>query len=42
MEKISWTDQVRNEAVLRRVKEQRKILHEISKMKANWIGHIFR
>ena len=25
-----------------RVKEQRNILHEISKRKANWIGHIFR
>jgi hypothetical protein len=39
MEKISWTDQVRNEEVLLRVKEQRNILHEISKRKANWIGH---
>jgi len=42
MEKISWTDHVRNEEVLLRVKEQRNILHEISKRKANWIGHIFR
>jgi hypothetical protein len=42
MEKISLTDRVRNEKVLRRVKEQRNILHEISKRKANWIGHIFR
>jgi len=33
---------VRNEAVLLRVKEQRNILHEISKRKANWIGHILR
>jgi hypothetical protein len=40
MEKISWTDQVRNEEVLLRVKEQRNILHEMSKRKANWIGHI--
>jgi hypothetical protein len=40
MEKISWTDHVRNEEVLLRVKEQRNILHEISKWKANWIGHI--
>jgi hypothetical protein len=29
MEKISWTDHVRNEDVLLRVKEQRNILHEI-------------
>jgi len=31
---------VRNEEVLLRVKEQRNILLEISKQKANWIGHI--
>jgi hypothetical protein len=29
-------------AALLRVKEQRNILHEISKRKANWIGHILR
>ena len=42
MEKISWTDRVRNEDVLLRVKEQRNILHEIRKRKGNWIGHILR
>jgi hypothetical protein len=42
MEKISWTDHVRNEEVLLRVKEQRNILHEISKRKANRIGHNLR
>ena len=42
MEKISWTHHVRNEEVLLRVKEQRNILHEIRKRKANWIGHILR
>jgi hypothetical protein len=40
MEKINWTHHVRNEEVLFRVKEQRNILHEINKRKANWIGHI--
>jgi hypothetical protein len=40
MEKISWSDHVRNEEVLLRVKEQINILHEIRKRKANWIGHI--
>ena len=40
--KISWTDHVRNEEVLLRVNEQRNILHEIRKRKANWIGHILR
>jgi hypothetical protein len=39
---ISWTDNVRNEEVLLRVKEQRNILHEISKRKANWNGFILR
>jgi hypothetical protein len=41
-EKISWTDHVRNEEVLLTVKKQRNILHDISKRKANWIGHILR
>ena len=40
--KISWTNHVRNEEVLIRVDEQRNILHEIRKRKANWIGHILR
>ena len=31
-----------NEEVLLRVNEQRNILHEIRKRKANWIGHILR
>ena len=30
------------EEVLLRVNEQRNILHEIRKRKANWIGHILR
>jgi hypothetical protein len=40
MEKISWTDRLRNVEVLLRINEQRNILHEIRKRKANWIGHI--
>ena len=40
MEKIIWTDHVRNEDVLLRVSEQRNTLHEIRKRKSNWIGHI--
>ena len=35
MEKISWTDRVRNEEVLLQVNEQRNILHAIRKLKAN-------
>jgi hypothetical protein len=42
LEKISWTDHVRNEEVLLGVNEQRNILHEICKRKDNWIGHILR
>jgi hypothetical protein len=39
---ISWTDYVRSEKVLLKVKEQRNILHEIHKRMANPIGHILR
>jgi hypothetical protein len=42
VEKISWTEHVRIEDVLLRIEEQRNILHEISKRKVNWIGHILR
>jgi hypothetical protein len=42
MEKISWTDHVRNEEVLHRVKEERNILRTMKRRKANWIGHILR
>ena len=36
-----WTDHVRNKMLLG-VNEQRNILYEIRKRKANWIGHILR
>ena len=42
MEKISWTDRVRNEEVLHRVKEERNIIHTVKRRKANWIGHMLR
>jgi len=42
MEKISFTDHVRNEEVLHTVKEDRNILHTIKGRKANWIDHILR
>ena len=42
MEKISWTEHVRNKEVLLRVNEQWNILNEIIKRKANWLGHISR
>jgi hypothetical protein len=40
MEKIRWTDYVKNK-VLHRVKKERNILHTIKGRKANWMGHIF-
>jgi hypothetical protein len=42
MEKISWSDQVRNVEIYLRVKEERTILHTIKIKKANCIGHILR
>jgi hypothetical protein len=39
IEKINWTDRVRNE-VLRRVKEERNNLQTIKRRKADWTGHI--
>jgi hypothetical protein len=35
MEKTSWTDRVRNEEVLHRVKGERDILHTVRRRKAN-------
>jgi len=40
MEKISWTEHVRNEEVLLRVKEQRNILRRVIRRKAKCIGHM--
>ena len=42
MEKISWTDRVKNEEVLHTVKTERNILHTVNRRKANWIGHMLR
>ena len=40
MEKISWTDCVRNEEVLHRVKEERNILHAVKRRNTKSIGNI--
>ena len=40
MEKISWTDRVRNEEASQRVKEESDIVHTIKRRNTNWIGHI--
>jgi hypothetical protein len=42
MERIRWTERVRNEEVLQRVKEERNILQTIKRRKNNWICHILR
>ena len=42
MEKISWTDRVRHEEVLQRVKEERNIPQTMKRRKATWICHILR
>jgi hypothetical protein len=39
---ISWADGVRNEEVLHRVKEDRKILLAIKRRQADWIGQTLR
>jgi hypothetical protein len=46
MEKIIWTDRVKNEAVLRRGKEERNILHTIKEGRLTglviiWVGTAF-
>jgi hypothetical protein len=40
MEKISWTDSVKNGEVLHRVKEETNIMGSRKRRKANWIGHV--
>ena len=42
MEKSSWTDGVRIEKGLKRVKEDKNALQTIKTRKAHWIGHILR
>ena len=42
LQKISWTNSVKNEIVLHRVKEETNIPHEIKTKKGYWIGHISR
>ena len=39
MEKISWTNRVKNE-VLHGVNEERNILLTVKRRKTDWIGHI--
>jgi len=40
MEKNSWTERVRTEEVLVRVKKEKNMLLKINRTKANYISHI--
>jgi hypothetical protein len=40
MEKIFWIDEVKNQEVLHIVKEEKNIIHTITRRKDNCIGHI--
>jgi hypothetical protein len=40
MEKIIWTDCVRNKEVVRGIEEEKNILHTVKVRKANWVGHV--
>jgi hypothetical protein len=42
LEKIRWTDLVRNAEVLHRVKKERNILNRVNRREVNWIGHFLR
>ena len=42
MEKIKWSEKVTNEQVLDRIGENRTLLNNILRRKANWIGHFLR
>ena len=40
MKEIRWTDRVKNEELLHRIKEGRNMIHTLKRRKVNWIDHI--
>jgi len=40
MEKIGWTDRVRDEQVLQGIREEKNIVHTVNRRNVNWIGRI--
>ena len=42
LQKIKWTNLVKNEGMSHADKEERNNLQIIKRMKSNWIGHILR
>ena len=42
MERISWTEHITNEEVMKKVEEKRYLMDIIRTRQKNWIGHILR
>src|SRR3989442_7422763 len=42
LEKISWSDKIRNDEVFARVMEERCLITTIRQRQKNWIGHVMR
>ena len=42
LEKISWSDKIRNDEVFARVMEERCLIRTIRQRQKNWIGHVLR
>ena len=42
MERVKWTDKIKNAVMLERVGEGRTILELMKKRKRNWLGHWLR
>jgi hypothetical protein len=42
MEKISWTEKMTNEAVMKIIGEKQRMVAVIIQRKKNWIGHVVR
>jgi hypothetical protein len=42
LEKISWMDRVKNKEVLHRINDEKNMLHQLKRRKADWICRILR
>ena len=42
MEKVSWTERMTNEEVLKRVEEERSLMTTLRERQKSWIGHVLR
>ena len=41
-EKVSWSDRISNEVVLKILNEETCLIEAITRRKKNWIGHVLR